>query len=102
MAVPRLSRNAEVGRGGPRGEGCIPSGVPRYLGRSDMFIKLGGQWVDLEALQEKIVALPCIKEAVLLQQEQQTQEYGVEERLGGIRFQHDGERASVHAFIIMK
>ncbi|KAF4735712.1 hypothetical protein FOZ63_034100 [Perkinsus olseni] len=75
----------------------------RYLGRSDMFIKLGGQWVDLEVLQEKITALPCVKEAVLLQQQQTSQaDGGVEESLGGVRYQEDGERSAVHAFVIMK
>ena len=54
----RTYRTGDLGR--LRTDGCL-----EYLGRKDSRIKVHGQWVDLEAIQEAITAIPTVTEALV-------------------------------------
>lgn len=54
----RVYRGGDLGRMDARG--CLS-----HLGRTDFRVKLRGQWVDMEAIQEAIEARPDVAEAVV-------------------------------------
>ncbi len=62
----RSYRTGDLGRLGENG--CL-----EYLGRSDFRVKIHGKWVDLEAIQNEITALPGVSDAIVLSRPHQSQ-----------------------------
>lgn len=43
----------------------LPNGLLQYLGRKDFLSKIGGQWVDVDAVERVLLTVPGVRESVV-------------------------------------